>query len=236
MAGHSSKRCIDCKTDISQRGRAARRCNNCAKAERQRQAIEQQEKRAELKAVSGGTVTRAHTNSLLKKQARKCAHCGKKFQGHGKDQMTIDHHIPLLRGGQHDDSNIKRFLCRSCNSSKNSKTPRQWEALRLRTSSTLPAPRLFVEEERAKTHKTVRFRHPDDVSLIKKVAAADGIPVNQWIVNILLDAAQRSSETGRSAGLPAREGTPPPLGYEDDDHEVYPAIEEQRGWETGWTE
>jgi hypothetical protein len=38
---------------------------------------------------------------------------------------TLDHIVPMVRGGQDIASNIMR-LCRRCNSSKGSKTPSEW--------------------------------------------------------------------------------------------------------------
>ncbi len=52
MAG-KTRRCEECKEDISQRGRAAKRCKRCDKLIRQQRSIEHQERRAEQMAHSG---------------------------------------------------------------------------------------------------------------------------------------------------------------------------------------
>lgn len=48
---------------------------------------------------------------LLHKYKFKCVYCG------GKDDLTIDHIVPVSKGGS-DDFNNLQILCRSCNSKK----------------------------------------------------------------------------------------------------------------------
>lgn len=57
----------------------------------------------------------------------RCAYCGKAW-------TTLDHVIPLARGGWHCLSNL-RPACRSCNSSKHMKTLLEWLSNRYRHSS-----------------------------------------------------------------------------------------------------
>ncbi len=52
-------------------------------------------------------------------QEGKCAHC--KIEA----KLTLDHIIPLAKGGMHDRSNAQ-LLCRSCNSSKNDMDPEEF--------------------------------------------------------------------------------------------------------------
>ena len=111
MAGRT-RRCKDFGVDISYRGQAAKRGTTCAKTARQQGSIENQERRTEQKALSAGTVTQSHINNLRKKQNGKCANCDERFWGHSARQETLDHDIPLIRGGSHYDSNIKMLLCR----------------------------------------------------------------------------------------------------------------------------
>lgn len=47
-----------------------------------------------------------------------CSYCG-------RPARTVDHIIPRIRGGEDIESNLVA-ACRSCNSSKNSKTPDEW--------------------------------------------------------------------------------------------------------------
>jgi 5-methylcytosine-specific restriction endonuclease McrA len=48
-----------------------------------------------------------------------CQYCG------SKSKLTIDHRLPLARGGSHDISNLC-VACRTCNSSKGTKTPEEF--------------------------------------------------------------------------------------------------------------
>jgi 5-methylcytosine-specific restriction endonuclease McrA len=48
-----------------------------------------------------------------------CAYCG------AQHELTVDHFIPMARGGTHAPSNLVP-ACRSCNSSKGDSDPEQW--------------------------------------------------------------------------------------------------------------
>ena len=61
-----------------------------------------------------GDATLEEINALMQRQT-KCAYCKKKFTG--KMPATIDHVIPLSKGGLHTISNLV-LACRSCNSRK----------------------------------------------------------------------------------------------------------------------
>lgn len=67
----------------------------------------------------GGTHTAADIANLLEKQKGKCAWCLISF---GTEKPTVDHYIPLARGGSNDVKNL-RLLHKSCNSRKSSKDP-----------------------------------------------------------------------------------------------------------------
>ena len=69
-----------------------------------------------------GNVTAGIAAKLRAAQGNKCGWCGVSFK---EVTPTIDHYIPLSRGGMHDDSNLQ-ILCLSCNSSKNDKDPIEW--------------------------------------------------------------------------------------------------------------
>lgn len=57
------------------------------------------------------------------RQATTCHWCSKSF---GKDRVfSVDHVIPLSRGGQHRGNNLVAS-CRSCNSRKHDKLPNEW--------------------------------------------------------------------------------------------------------------
>ena len=70
------------------------------------------------KAQVGGILTLTVLN-LVSLQGGVCAYCERPFSD--VRPPTIDHVIPLSRGGTNDDSNVVA-ACRSCNSSKGSRT------------------------------------------------------------------------------------------------------------------
>jgi 5-methylcytosine-specific restriction endonuclease McrA len=63
---------------------------------------------------NGGNFTKAEWRALCKKHGNKCLACGE--PGNHKT-LTIDHVIPVSKGGSNDISNIQP-LCLVCNSSK----------------------------------------------------------------------------------------------------------------------
>lgn len=66
-----------------------------------------------------GTLTNSEWLKILSNQAGKCYYCG------STDRITMDHVIPLCRGGGHHASNIVA-ACKSCNSSKWKHTVEEW--------------------------------------------------------------------------------------------------------------
>ena len=63
---------------------------------------------------------------LLWKQGKRCAICGKKI--HNLDDLTVDHIIPLSKGGKNDIYNCQ-LAHRLCNSYKNDKLPDEYEKI-----------------------------------------------------------------------------------------------------------
>lgn len=60
------------------------------------------------------------TKNLVKKFGNyQCAYCG------SLKDLTIDHMIPISRGGQHTFSNLC-CCCRTCNEEKGNRTPEEW--------------------------------------------------------------------------------------------------------------
>ena len=57
-----------------------------------------------------------------------CFYCG------SDNKLTIDHIIPIVRGGQHSIGNIL-ISCKTCNSQKGSKTIQEWRKLQLKLQS-----------------------------------------------------------------------------------------------------
>lgn len=67
------------------------------------------------KADCGGSHTQAQRRAKFALHGNCCFYCGK------RDKMTVDHAVPLCRGGTDDISNILP-CCRSCNSRKRHRT------------------------------------------------------------------------------------------------------------------
>lgn len=72
-------------------------------------------RRRTRKTQAGGNYTATEFKALCKQYDNRCACCGKKAK------LTADHVIPVVAGGTSDISNIQP-LCKSCNSSKGTKT------------------------------------------------------------------------------------------------------------------
>ena len=70
------------------------------------------------KAQNG--VYKVFNKELDKLMQASCVSCG------STDQITIDHIIPVSKGGQHSIGNLQS-LCKSCNSSKGTKTMSEWK-------------------------------------------------------------------------------------------------------------
>lgn len=98
------QRYLENSEDIKARSAAWRKANpeKRADAERRRQAA---------KAGFDGCFTRAEWQALCRACGYRCLACGE------KRTLTVDHVVPLSKGGPHDISNIQP-LCRSCNSRK----------------------------------------------------------------------------------------------------------------------
>jgi 5-methylcytosine-specific restriction endonuclease McrA len=76
--------------------------------------LEYSEKRRAAK--HGGKITEEEWIVILNKYGRKCLRCGR-----SDVEITMDHVIPLSKGGTHTADNIQP-LCKSCNSSKYTQT------------------------------------------------------------------------------------------------------------------
>ena len=71
--------------------------------------------RRSLKKGNGGRITKQDWLDILERDGHKCLKCG------GTDNLTLDHIVPLSRGGRNDKSNAQ-VLCVKCNSEKFTKT------------------------------------------------------------------------------------------------------------------
>lgn len=67
---------------------------------------------------------------LLVAQGNACAYCGK------KSDFSLDHKVPLFRGGTNDISNLQ-WLCRSHNSRKNTRTDEEYRKIASIPSATM---------------------------------------------------------------------------------------------------
>lgn len=75
--------------------------------------------RRALQRGNGGKFTTQDIERLRKIQKDCCAECKK------RKRLTVDHIIPLSRGGTNDPRNLQ-LLCGSCNSQKSHKDPIAW--------------------------------------------------------------------------------------------------------------
>jgi 5-methylcytosine-specific restriction endonuclease McrA len=68
-------------------------------------------------------LTGAQWRDILDQYGHRCAYCGRKME-----KLTVDHAIPLSRGGKHSKDNVVP-ACQHCNAVKNVKTPSEWVGL-----------------------------------------------------------------------------------------------------------
>ena len=82
------------------------------------------DKHARRRAREGaGRVTQEEWDALLVREGGYCAYCGTE-----SEKLTMDHVVPLSRGGAHSIENILP-ACKSCNSRKSARTPSEWFGL-----------------------------------------------------------------------------------------------------------
>jgi 5-methylcytosine-specific restriction endonuclease McrA len=74
---------------------------------------------AQMQAMASGPIDR---DAIIARDNSTCYICGKKLIT-GADVITLDHVIPLARGGAHDATNL-RVACVSCNARKGKRLPR----------------------------------------------------------------------------------------------------------------
>lgn len=71
---------------------------------------------AKLKRKEFAVLRRKHIAQLLENAGYKCQEC------ENRENLTVDHIVPITRGGTNDVSNFQ-ILCRSCNASKGNNLP-----------------------------------------------------------------------------------------------------------------
>jgi 5-methylcytosine-specific restriction endonuclease McrA len=79
--------------------------------------------RRQQETAQPGDLSRSK-QKVLRAQATHCFYCAKELTARNR---TIDHVIPLSRGGRHDTSNVV-VACRSCNISKQDAMLSEWRA------------------------------------------------------------------------------------------------------------
>ena len=85
----------------------------------ERYALDASARRARL-AGAEGDFTLSDWEDVKQQYANSCAYCGT-----NEAPMTIEHMVPLSRGGAHDKRNIVP-ACKPCNSRKSTKTPDEY--------------------------------------------------------------------------------------------------------------
>ena len=72
-------------------------------------------RKARLAGAEGDGLTVEAWEAILDQYGRRCLACGT------KERLTVDHVVPISRGGRHEAANVQP-LCASCNASKGART------------------------------------------------------------------------------------------------------------------
>jgi 5-methylcytosine-specific restriction endonuclease McrA len=75
--------------------------------------------------VLGFGITARQEMQLKEEYSNLCVYCGKRY-----NELTIDHIVPISKGGEHDINNTVP-ACRSCNASKNDRPLLLWMYYRM---------------------------------------------------------------------------------------------------------
>lgn len=82
---------------------------------REHRKILQTQRRAREMGAGGNGLSSEQWGVIKRDYNYRCAYCGQ------KKELTIDHIVPLIKGGLHDKANVAP-ACKSCNSSKRDKS------------------------------------------------------------------------------------------------------------------
>ena len=86
------------------------------KSHKKENALKSQKWRARMRQVETYIIT---PKEMFRLYNQPCMNCG------SKEKQTLDHKIPLSRGGRHSVGNLQT-LCLSCNSKKHRRTIMEW--------------------------------------------------------------------------------------------------------------
>lgn len=117
-ADRNRKQCRDYYARNKEKVKGSRQRYEKANPEVRRNIL--QRYRANLKATSDGTVTTKVLWWLYR--SKKCFYCEKVTV---PSERTVDHKIPISRGGEHSRDNIV-MACQRCNFSKQDRTPEEF--------------------------------------------------------------------------------------------------------------
>ena len=92
----------------------------------------------------GSQFTAADWYRMIRRAGYRCMYCSRKFE---PEQLTLDHIVPLSRGGSHSTGNVGPS-CAKCNVHKGNKTYVEWK-----TILSTPIYNSMVAEYRRKTTK-----------------------------------------------------------------------------------
>jgi len=114
---------IECRKQISRRNQRRARLKRKEKPDYKR--LRNHRQRAKHYGVK---YERVNIESIFVRDKYKCQGCGinvVRSKTYQPNQVTIDHMIPLSKGGSHTRDNLIT-LCHQCNSEKNDKTWKEW--------------------------------------------------------------------------------------------------------------
>ena len=101
---------------------ARRKIYNQTKKAKELAIINSSKRRALKLSTEDGTINRDSLKELRELQNYKCYYCECELNFEAKNEVHLDHHIPLSKGGIHSISNVK-YTCKSCNLNKNATMP-----------------------------------------------------------------------------------------------------------------
>jgi len=102
-------------------GKLVNPCKKCRKINGAKNTGSTEKRQTAIELTSDGSLTKSVIRDLFISQTH-CLICQSEMRFEDK---TMDHVMPLSKGGAHSLSNVI-IMCHSCNSSKNAKSPSEW--------------------------------------------------------------------------------------------------------------